>query len=261
MHPLLALPLGIFGVKRQKIPGVEFAGDVLAVGKDVQQFVVGDKVFGTTTGLRYGANAEFVCVPEHGRQGALALMPDNATYEEAAALPVGGMTALFLLHKGNVKPGDKALIYGASGSVGTYAVQLATHAFEACVTGVCSTKNIDLVKSLGADDVIDYTQEYILQIGQTFDLVFDAVGKLSASGAKSILSVNGSYLSVRTPTKELLEDLLTLKALFEEEKVKPVIDRRYALAQVPEAHRYVETGRKKGNVVIMISDYESGVKE
>lgn len=260
MHPLLALPLGIFGVKRQKIPGVEFAGDVLAVGKDVQQFVVGDKVFGTTTGLRYGANAEYVCVPEHGRQGVLALMPTSATYEEAAALPVGGMTALFLLHKGNVKPGDKIMVYGASGSVGTFAVQLAAHAFKARVTGVCSTKNIYLVKSLGAEDVIDYTQEDILQSGQTFDLVFDAVGKLSASEAKSILSANGSYLSVRTPTKELPENLLTLKSLFEEGKVKPVIDQRYPLAKVPEAHRYVETGRKKGNVVIMISDYESGVK-
>lgn len=260
MHPLLALPLGIFGVKRQKIPGVEFAGDVFAVGKDVQQFAVGDKVFGTTTGLRYGANAEYVCVPEHGRQGVLAPMPTNATYEEAAALPVGGMTALFLFQKGNIKPGDKVLVYGASGSVGTYAVQLAAKAFDARVTGVCSTKNIDLVKSLGAEDVIDYTQEDILQSGQTFDLVFDAVGKLSASEAKSILSANGSYLSVRTPTKELPENLLTLKSLFEEGKVKPVIDQRYPLAKVPEAHRYVETGRKKGNVVIMISDYESGVK-
>lgn len=254
MHPLLALPLLVFGVKRQKIPGVEFAGDITAVGKDVQQFKVGEGVFGTTTGLRYGANAEFVCVPEHGRQGVLAPMPTNATYEEAAALPIGGMTSLYLLRKAKLKPGDKVLVYGASGSVGTYAVQIARYAFDARVTGVCSTKNIDLVKSLGAEKVIDYTQEDILQSGQTFDVVFDAVGKLSASDAKSILSENGTYLTVRTPTKELPEDLLTLKTLFEEVKIKPVIDRRYTLAQVSEAHKYVETGRKRGNVVIAVLD-------
>jgi NADPH:quinone reductase-like Zn-dependent oxidoreductase len=258
MHPLLALPLGIFGVKRQKIPGVEFAGDISAVGKDVKQFKVGDKVFGTTTGLRFGANAEFVCVPEHGRKGVVALMPNNATYEEAAALPVGGMTALYLLRKTKIKPGGKILVYGASGSVGTYAVQMARYAYDARVTGVCSTMNVDLVKSLGAEKVIDYTREEILQSDQTFDVIFDAVGKLSTAKIKSILTGNGTYLSVRRPTKELPEDLLALKALFEEGKIKPVIDRRYTLAQVPEAHMYVETGRKKGNVIISVVDSESG---
>jgi NADPH:quinone reductase-like Zn-dependent oxidoreductase len=258
MHPLLALLLGIFGVKRQKIPGVEFAGDISAAGKDVKQFKVGDKVFGTTTGLRFGANAEFVCVPEHGRKGVVALMPNNATYEEAAALPVGGMTALYLLRKTKIKPGGKILVYGASGSVGTYAVQMARYAYDARVTGVCSTMNVDLVKSLGAEKVIDYTREEILQSGQTFDVIFDAVGKLSTAKIKSILTGNGTYLSIRRPTKELPEDLLALKALFEEGKIKPVIDRRYTLVQVPEAHMYVETGRKKGNVIISVVDSESG---
>lgn len=258
MHPILALPLVIFGVKRQKIPGVEFAGDVVAIGRDVKHFVVGDKVFGTTTGLRYGANAEYVCVPEHGQQGVLAPMPTNATYEEAAALPIGGMTALYLLRKTKIKSGGKILVYGASGSVGTYAVQMARYAYDARVTGVCSTMNVDLVKSLGAEKIIDYTQEDILQSGQTFDVIFDAVGKLSTAKIKSILTGNGTFLSVRRPTKELPEDLLTLKALFEEGKIKPVIDRRYTLAQVPEAHMYVETGRKKGNVIISVVDSESG---
>ena len=197
-------------------------------------------------------------MPEHGQQGVLAPMPTNATYEEVAALSVGGMTALFLLNKGNIKPGDKVLVYGASGSVGTFAVQLAKQGFNAQVTGVCSTKNIDLVKSLGAESVVDYTQDDILQSGKSFDVIFDAVGKLSASKVKSILTRDGIFLTVRTPTKELLEDLLTLKSLFEEGKVKPVIDRRYPLAQVPEAHRYVETGRKRGNVVIEILEKESG---
>jgi len=260
MHPLLALPLGILGLKRQKIPGVEFAGDVVAIGKDVHRFKVGDKVFGTTTGLRYGANAEYVCVPEQRQQGVIAPMPTNATYEEAAALSVGGMTALFLLQKGNLKPGAEVLVYGASGSVGTIAVQLAAHVFNSRVTGVCSTRNIALVQSLGAEAVIDYTKDDILQSSQTFDVVFDAVGKLSSSNAKSLLTADGSFLTVRKPTKELPDDLMALKSMFEERKIKPVIDRRYPLAQVPEAHRYVETGRKKGNVIITVVVGASGEK-
>ena len=260
MHPFLALPLGILGLKRQKIPGVEFAGDVVAIGKDVHRFKVGDKVFGTTTGLRYGANAEYVCVPEQRQQGVIAPMPTNATYEEAAALSVGGMTALFLLQKGNLKPGAEVLVYGASGSVGTIAVQLAAHVFNSRVTGVCSTRNIALVQSLGAEAVIDYTKDDILQSSQTFDVVFDAVGKLSSSNAKSLLTADGSFLTVRKPTKELPDDLMALKSMFEERKIKPVIDRRYPLAQVPEAHRYVETGRKKGNVIITVVVGASGEK-
>lgn len=260
MHPLLALPLRVFGVKRQKIPGVEFAGEVAAVGQAVRNFKVGDQVFGTTTGLRNGANAEFVSVPENPKQGVLAAMPTTASFDEAAALPVGGMTALFLLEKANIQAGDEVLVYGASGSVGSYVVQLARHAFDARVTGVCSTKNLDLVQSIGAEKVIDYTREDIAQGGQTYDVVFDAVGKLSASEAKQMLSAQGTFLSVKSPTNEKHQNLLTLKSLFEQGKLKPVIDRRYPLEGVAKAHRYVETGRKRGNVVIIVVEQESGEK-
>ena len=260
MHPLLALPLRVFGVKRQKIPGVEFAGEVAAVGQAVRNFKVGDQVFGTTTGLRNGANAEFVSVPENPKQGVLAAMPTTANFDEAAALPVGGMTALFLLEKANIQAGDEVLVYGASGSVGSYVVQLARYAFDARVTGVCSTKNLDLVQSIGAEKVIDYTREDIAQGGQTYDVVFDAVGKLSASEAKQMLSAQGTFLSVKSPTNEKHKNLLTLKSLFEQGKLKPVIDRRYPLEGVAKAHRYVETGRKRGNVVIIVVEQESGEK-
>ena len=258
LHPLVALLMGVFGVKKMKIPGIEFAGEITEVGKDVTKFKVGNKVFGTTTGLRFGANAEYVCVPETLKQAVLGLMPNKATYEEAAALPVGGMTALFLLQKKDLKPSAKVLVYGASGSVGTYAVQLAKQVFDAHVTGVCSTRNLELVESLGAEEVIDYTQEDFLQRDQTYDLIFDAVGKLSSSGAKAKLKESGTFLSVRTPTRETLENLSILKELFDAGKLKPVIDKMFSLEEAADAHRYVETGRKRGNVVIKIASSESG---
>ena len=258
LHPLVAMLLGVFGVKKMKIPGVELAGEVAEIGKEVTKFKVGDKVFGTTTGLRFGANAEYVCVPETSKQGVLGLMPNKATFEEAAALPVGGMTALHLLQKVDLKSGAKVLVYGASGSVGTYAVQLSKQVFDAHVTGVCSTRNLEMVKSLGAEEVIDYTQEDFLQRDQTYDLIFDAVGKLSSSGAKANLAEGGVFLTVRTPTRETLENLSILKDLFDSGKLKPVIDRMFSLEEVAEAHRYVETGRKRGNVVITVASSESG---
>jgi NADPH:quinone reductase-like Zn-dependent oxidoreductase len=252
LQPLLYLPMSLFGIKRKRIPGHEFAGVVEETGKNVQGFKPGDQVFGTTTGLRVGANAEFVCVPGKWEKGLLASMPNNAEYEEAAALPVGGMTALEILKKGDIKHGDKVLVYGASGSVGTYAVQLARHYFGAEVTGVCSTANIELVKSLGVDQVIDYTREDFTKFGQTYDVIFDAVGKISLSEVKNNLSEKGTYLTVQTTTKESIENLMTLKDLFEQGKIKPVIDKRFPLEQTVDAHRYVETGRKKGNVVITV---------
>jgi len=253
LHPLMYIPMSLFGIKRKRIPGHEFAGKIESVGLDVKRFKAGDQVFGTTTGLSVGANAEYVCLPEEMNSGVLAKKPDNVSYEEAAPLPVGGMTALYILQKGNIQSGQKVLIYGASGSVGTFAVQLARHHFGAEVTGVCSTANIALVKSLGADQVIDYTQEDVAQNGQVYDVVFDAVGKLSSSQKDNLLKENGIFLTVQSTTKEESENLVTLKNLVETGKIKAVIDKRFPLEQVAEAHRYVESGRKKGNVVITVA--------
>jgi len=260
LHPILALPMQLFGVKRKQIPGHEFSGEVEKVGRDVSLFKEGDHVFGTTTGLSVGANAEYVCMPEKNRSGVLAIKPGNVTHEEAAALPIGGMTALYLLQKGDIQSGQRVLIYGASGSVGTYAVQLAKH-FGANVTGVCSTKNIDLVKSLGADHVIDYTKEDYSQIGQSFDLIFDAVGKTSASKAKRVLKDGGKFVTVRSMTHEISRNFTVLSRLLETGAIKPVIDKRYPLEQVAEAHRYVETGHKRGNVVIIVTHDTESKKE
>lgn len=250
LHPLLYLPMSLFGIKRKRIPGHEFAGVVVETGKDVKGFKLGDKVFGTTTGLKAGANAEFVSVPEQGKNGVLAIMPANIEFDEAAAIPVGGMTALEILQKSNLKSGSKVLIYGASGSVGTYAIQLAKNYFKAQVTGVCSAVNLELVRSIGAEKVIDYTKEDFTQSSETYDVIFDAVGKISASDVKNVLKENGAFVSVQTTTKESKEKLVLLKELVENGVIKPVIDKRFPLEQVAEAHRYVESGRKKGNVVI-----------
>jgi NADPH:quinone reductase-like Zn-dependent oxidoreductase len=255
LHPLMYIPMRLFGVRRKRIPGHEFAGVVESVGADAKRFKTGDQVFGTTTGLSVGANAEYVCLPEKPATGALAIKPDNISYEEAAPLPVGGMTALYILRKGNIQSGQKVLIYGASGSVGTFAIQLARH-FGAEVTGVCSTANIELVQSLGADQVIDYTKEEVTKNGQIYDVVFDAVGKLSPSQSKKLLKENGTFLTVQTTTREEIENLVTLKELVEAGKIKAVIDWRYSLEQTAEAHKYVETGRKKGNVVITVAHQE-----
>ncbi len=254
MHPLFFIPLWFFGLRRKRIPGHEFAGEVVAVGGGVNEFKPGDKVFGTTTGLTLGANAEFVCVPVKTKSSVLAKIPENLTYEEAAAMPVGGMTALNLLQRAGIKPGQKVLIYGASGSVGTFAVQLAKQYFSANVTGVCSTTNVDLVKSLGADQVVDYKKEDISDSDQTFDVILDAVGKADLKAMNKILVENGSLVSIRTPTHESIENLQILIDLAGQGKLKPVIDRRYPLEQTAEAHRYVEAGHKKGNVVLSVMD-------
>ena len=256
MNPLMLIPMRLFGIKRKRTPGHELAGEVVEVGKNVSRFAVGDKVFGTTTGLSVGANAEYVCLPEEWKSGVLAKMPKGATFEEAAAIPVGGMTALDILNKAKIQPQDKVLIYGASGSVGTYAVQLAKKHFGANVTGVSSSKNVTLVKVLGADEVIDYTETHISQIEQKYDVVFDAVGKLSSKDAKALLREGGTLLSVRTPTKESEENLQILADLFEAGKLKVVTDCTYPLEQIVAAHQRVESGHKVGNLVITMSHSE-----
>lgn len=236
------------GLKRMHVLGHEFAGDVEAVGSAVTAFRSGDSVFGTITGLAFGSNAEYVCVPD---DGPLALRPANATFDEAAALPTGAMTALWLLQKANTERGKSVLVYGASGSVGSAAVQLAAH-FGAAVTAVCSTSNVDLAKSLGADRVVDYTRDDMADGAETYDIILDAVGKMPRHGQRA-LKPGGTRISVKTRTKARPEDLQFLRCLLELRAIVPVIDRRYSLDDIRDAHRYVEAGHKRGNVVIEVA--------
>jgi NADPH:quinone reductase-like Zn-dependent oxidoreductase len=238
---------------KKRTPGHEFAGVIEATGKYANRFKVGNPVFGTTTGLVVGANAEYVCLPESWENGVITLKPSNITYEQAAAIPLGSMTAQYLRRKAIIQPGDKVLVYGASGSVGTYAVQLAKH-LGTKVTGVCGTRNVGLVTSLGADKVIDYTTGDFTQYSETYDVIFDAVGKISSAQRKRLLRQNGRYTSIRSSTHETSEALAFIKELVEAGMIKPVIDRSYTLAQITDAYAYVGSGRKAGNVVIQIAD-------
>lgn len=238
---------GLFKPRKVKILGFELAGVVEEVGKDVKSLKKGDSVF-ASCGFKFGAYAEYRCLPENDD---IAIKPSNMTYDQAATVPIGGLTALRLLKQAGAKSEDNVFIYGASGSVGTFAVQLAKY-FGANVTAVCSTSNVDLVKSLGADRVIDYTKEDFSKMELHFDIVLDAVGKISKTSCRNIMKPNGKYVSVGGSPKKNRDDLLVLKKLIESGNLRTVIDIIYTLEQIREAHAYVEKFHKKGNVVVKV---------
>ncbi len=270
---LMRMYVGLRRPERITILGMELAGEIESVGKDIGNFKIDDQVFAATGFVGTGACAEYICLPEEPEAGALAIKPANMTYEEAAPVPVGGLEALHFLRQGNIQSCQKVLINGAGGTIGTYAVQLAKY-YGAEVTAVDSTGKLDMLRSIGADQVIDYTQEDFTKRGETYDFILDVVSKSPFSGSIRSLKQNGHYLianpglsqmvrgrwTSRRSSKKVMfgavspktEDLLFLKELIEAGKIKSVIDRRYPLEQVAEAHRYVETGHKKGHVVINV---------
>ena len=272
--------VGLKTPTRITILGMELAGEIEAVGKNVKLFKEGDQIFASTGFVATGAYAEYICLPEEPEDGALAIKPAHITYEEAAAVPVGGVEALYFLRQANIEKGQKVLINGAGGTIGPFAVQLAKE-FGAEVTAVDSTGKLDMLRAIGADLVIDYTQEDFAKSGKTYDLILDVVGKSSFSGSIRSLKQNGRYLIAdpglsqmvrgrwtsmisslpgRQTGKKVMfgaahpktEDLIFLKELIEAGEIKSVIDSCYPLEQTAEAHRYVETGHKKGNVVITV---------
>jgi NADPH:quinone reductase-like Zn-dependent oxidoreductase len=265
--------VGLKKPERISILGMELAGEIESVGKHVKRFRKGDQVFAATGFAGMGAYAEYICLSEESEEGALATKPANMTYEEAAAVPVGGLEALCFLRQGKVESGHKVLINGAGGTIGTFAVQLAKY-FGAEVTGVDSTTKLDMIRSIGADQVIDFTHEDFAKGGETYDFILDVVSKSSFSGSTRSLKQNGRYLIANPGPSQMVrgrwasmtgsktvifgaahprtKDLIYLKELIEAGKIESVIDRRYPLEQIPEAHRYVETGRKKGHVIITL---------
>jgi len=247
MRPLMRIAIG-FTRPRRKILGVEFSGVVEEIGNAVSKFSVGDKVFGTTD-LKMGCYAEYTCVSE---KSIVHSLPNDFSHKESVSIINGATTALYCLRKANLSAGKKVLIYGASGSVGSYAVQIAKY-FETEVTGVCSANNFDMVSGLGADTLIDYKTEDFTDSGESYDIIFDAVGKIESSKRKKSLSNEGKYISVFSsslnPKKEDIEFILKM---CNEGKLKAAIDRVYPLDEIIEAHRYVDSGRKKGNVLISL---------
>ena len=270
---LMRMYVGLTKPKRITILGMELAGEIESAGKNVRLFREGDQVFAATGFIGMGACAEYICMPEEPKEGVLAIKPANMTYDEAAAVPMGGLEALHFIRQGDIQTGQKVLINGAGGSIGPFAVQLAKH-FGAEVTAVDSTGKLDMLRSIGADNVIDYTQEDFTKSGKDYDFILDVATKSSFSGSIRSLTQNGRYLIAnpglsqmvrgrmvsKTSSKKVVfgaahpktEDLIFLKELIEAGKLETVIDRRYPIEQTAEAHRYVETGQKRGNVVITV---------
>jgi len=271
---LMRTYIGLRKPKRITILGMELAGEIEAIGKEVISFKEGDQIFANTGFAGMGAYAEYICLPEEHEEGLVAIKPINMTYEEAAPVPVGGVEALLFIRKGNIQSGHKVLINGAGGTIGTFAIQLAKY-FGAEVTGVCSTNKLNKLRSIGADQVIDYTQEDFTKNGETYDYILDVVSKSSFSDSLRSLTQNGCYLianpgflkrirgrwtSMRSSKKVIFgathpktEGLRFLKELIEAEKIKSIIDRHYPLEQTAEAHKYVESGQKMGHVVITVA--------
>jgi NADPH:quinone reductase-like Zn-dependent oxidoreductase len=249
MRKMPRLVARLVGETPTLIPGHEFAGEVEATGEKVVAFKIGDRVFGTTSGLTQGSYAEYICVPA---QGILAHIPSKVGYEEAAPIPVGAMAALHFLQAGNVGPGTRVLINGASGSVGSYAVQIAKH-MGAHVTGVAGASNEELVASLGADAVIDYSKQDFTEGTEKYDVIFDAVGKTTAKKTEGVLAEHGRFVSTRKRRREKVEELNAIQDMVASGAVRALVDRSYTLDQIPEAHRYVEGGRKRGNVVVVVA--------
>ncbi|MBI1281523.1 MAG: zinc-binding dehydrogenase [Anaerolineaceae bacterium] len=272
----LALPMRLYmGPIRPRniILGQELAGVIEAVGKNVSRFTPGDQIF-AAAGIQFGGYAEYVCLPE---DGVLAIKPDNMSYEEAAAVPTAGLEALHFLRKAAIKPGETVLIVGAGGSIGTFGIQLARY-YQADVTGVDSTDKLDMMRSIGADHVIDFTQEDFTENGKTYDVIFDVIGKSSYSRSLASLKPHGRYLLANPvlsqiirkrlttrgegkqvilgPASQTTENLTFIRGLIEAGKIRTIIDRCYPLKNTDEAHRYVETGQKKGNVVITVFENE-----
>jgi NADPH:quinone reductase-like Zn-dependent oxidoreductase len=248
MRKMPKLVARLFGEIPKTIPGYEFAGVVEWTGPGADAHAVGDRVFGTTSGLSQGSHAEYIAVPG---DGIVAAIPDGVSFEEAAPVPVGAMAALDFLRAGGVGPGRRVLINGASGSVGTFAVQIARY-LGSHVTGVAGPSNVDLVASLGADEVIDYTEVDITQLDRTFDLVFDAVGKTSNKQVRGLLGDDGRFVTTKARRTETRRRLFEVQDLLACRAITAVVDRTYPLAEVADAHRHVETGHKRGNVVIRI---------
>ena len=270
---IMRMLIGLKRPERITILGMELAGEIESTGKDVKRFKEGDQIFAATGFLNMGTYTEYKCLPEEPEEGALALKPANMTYEEATPVPIGGLEALCLIRKGNIQSGQKVLINGAGGTIGPFTVQLARY-YGAEVTAVDSTEKLDMLHSIGANQVIDYTQEDFTNSSQIYDIIFDIAGKGSFSGCIRSLNKNGRYLIANPGLSQMFrgrwtsmisskkvmfgagipktEDLLFLKELIEAGELKSVVDRSYPLDQIVEAHRYVETGHKKGNVVISV---------